>query len=100
MMVRIGSRYYVSIHASPQRQGELVILLLFEVCKFVSIHASPQRQGERACSYVSVRIEPVSIHASPQRQGEPLNKIIATGKMRFNPRLTSAARRTGCRLMA
>jgi len=36
----------------------------------VSIHASPQRQGERANPLFCRNLQTVSIHASPQRQGE------------------------------
>ncbi len=37
----------VSIHASPQRQGELFRATSSNESPRVSIHASPQRQGER-----------------------------------------------------
>jgi len=85
----------VSIHASPQRQGERrpsdrrALITEFQSTPHlsgkanrgrahgsprmaVSIHASPQRQGERAPSATQVAWKFVSIHASPQRQGEPL----------------------------
>src|SRR6266511_2630774 len=61
----------------------------------VSIHASPQRQGERRNIVRLLQVKLVSIHASPQRQGEPQNDGQNREQLlRFNPRLTSAARRT------
>src|SRR6266540_207086 len=108
----------VSIHASPQRQGELFRATSSNESPRVSIHASPQRQGERdfmiflphvsafqSTPHLSGKANNffkqhgaysflVSIHASPQRQGERHHfpaRLLAEG---FNPRLTSAARRT------
>src|SRR6266542_1784329 len=64
----------------------------------VSIHASPQRQGEQIRQVLYKRNILVSIHASPQRQGELRNNIaLHLFSECFNPRLTSAARRTLCR---
>src|SRR6266540_1037489 len=61
----------------------------------VSIHASPQRQGEQIRQVLYKRNILVSIHASPQRQGELRNNIaLHLFSECFNPRLTSAARRT------
>src|SRR6266540_646779 len=61
----------------------------------VSIHASPQRQGEQIRQVLYKRNILVSIHASPQRQGELLYNIaLHLFSECFNPRLTSAARRT------
>src|SRR6266511_4239581 len=84
----------VSIHASPQRQGELWLDSCFHsqrICfnprltsaarrtgsgarsphsTTVSIHASPQRQGEQKSTVKEKPGKSVSIHASPQRQGE------------------------------
>src|SRR6266508_4109486 len=108
----------VSIHASPQRQGELrrqlhgFVIAMFQstphlsgkanslsgrapIPPEVSIHASPQRQGERRNIVRLLQVKLVSIHASPQRQGEPQNDGQNREQLlRFNPRLTSAARRT------
>src|SRR6266545_1319380 len=86
---------YVSIHASPQRQGEPFSYGQTNCQGAVSIHASPQRQGELGTILEDEGIDWVSIHASPQRQGEPKPKLISLAiSRRFNPRLTSAARRT------
>src|SRR6266511_4312999 len=84
----------VSIHASPQRQGELFRATSSNESPSVSIHASPQRQGElhyskmnrliimfQSTPHLSGKANNffkqhgaysflVSIHASPQRQGE------------------------------
>src|SRR6266540_3962743 len=60
----------------------------------VSIHASPQRQGEQISFKFLSKTFDVSIHASPQRQGEPQREALKVVDKSFNPRLTSAARRT------
>ncbi len=84
----------VSIHASPQRQGELAVRRCRIVHGDVSIHASPQRQGEQlACTHSSA-VQSVSIHASPQRQGERARVRATKVVIGFNPRLASEARRT------
>src|SRR6266545_4025922 len=85
----------VSIHASPQRQGEQIRQVLYKRNILVSIHASPQRQGEHYAEMQIGRFQRVSIHASPQRQGELVKWCwMELSRLSFNPRLTSAARRT------
>src|SRR6266540_2896331 len=84
----------VSIHASPQRQGELLnrkmnrLIIMFQSTPHLSGKANNFFKQHGAYSFL------VSIHASPQRQGERHHfpaRLLAEG---FNPRLTSAARRT------
>ncbi len=61
---------------------------------FVSIRASLQQRGELfSWSYISANSW-VSIRASLQQRGERRRCSIQSRKTRFNPRLTSAARRT------
>ncbi len=99
----------VSIHASPQRRGEREPFLRLAHIGDVSIHASPQRRGEHVGVIQALHDLLVSIHASPQRRGEheegesegglsgEANVALAVRpdfSRRFNPRLTSAARRT------
>src|SRR6266545_2819479 len=69
-IVRLLQVKLVSIHASPQRQGEHILKTFKDGQIFVSIHASPQRQGELVILLLFEVCKFVSIHASPQRQGE------------------------------
>jgi len=131
----------VSIHASPQRQGEQHIFLLPKGSKRVSIHASPQRQGERQQDFIEPLCEEfqstphlsgkansfcgrgltiklafqstphlsgkanlfgamdcasyTGFQSTPHLSGKANSKKSPVAlKVRFNPRLTSAARRT------
>src|SRR6266511_693742 len=61
----------------------------------VSIRASLQQRGERIITDLYPSIFRVSIRASLQQRGEPWTKSFPSKKRKcFNPRLTSAARRT------
>src|SRR6266511_2897540 len=59
----------------------------------VSIHASPQRQGELPPCLVDVSQHRVSIHASPQRQGELQGRELQAHKKGFQstPHLSGKA---------
>src|SRR6266511_3050720 len=85
----------VSIRASLQQRGEpLSTCNLLTSCE-VSIRASLQQRGERLPSPLLSFEREVSIRASLQQRGEPAHyPIQVPWYSSFNPRLTSAARRT------
>ncbi len=86
---------HVSIRASLQQRGELTLLILARNFLSVSIRASLQQRGERLVDKAAEARPMVSIRASLQQRGEPLHSFPAHfQKGSFNPRLTSAARRT------
>jgi len=111
----------VSIHASPQRRGERALALYFFVGRAVSIHASPQRRGERVissaynvskefqstphlsgeanCPSYQLHLLSSLFQSTPHLSGEANSHFgpEAHFVLRFNPRLTSAARRTAGR---
>ncbi len=77
--------------ASEARRTEHLTQL--EEMKAVSIHASPQRQGEPSIGIDADAAVIVSIHASPQRQGERVPSGLAMPKCAFQstPRLRGKA---------
>src|SRR6266540_2661844 len=80
-------------HLSGKANSEIILHCISS--QNVSIHASPQRQGEHYAEMQIGRFQRVSIHASPQRQGELVKWCwMELSRLSFNPRLTSAARRT------
>ncbi len=88
----------VSIRASLQQRGERDTRCEGCVSAKVSIRASLQQRGEHAAERISTGLTEVSIRASLQQRGERRR----AGRFRkeprcFNPRLTSAARRTRSR---
>src|SRR6266511_3769972 len=90
---------FVSIRASLQQRGEQQLLSNVFLFVHVSIRASLQQRGEQLRSLKSRRVRMVSIRASLQQRGEPISLDVALLLItRFNPRLTSAARRTLCYL--
>src|SRR6266540_1849180 len=85
----------VSIRASLQQRGERLVDKAAEARPMVSIRASLQQRGEPLHTYLYPSIFRVSIRASLQQRGEPWTKSFPSKKRKcFNPRLTSAARRT------
>src|SRR6266540_1990960 len=90
----LDAKQIVSIRASLQQRGELRDHFAAKFYSCVSIRASLQQRGELIESLPSVLIE-VSIRASLQQRGEPAHyPIQVPWYSSFNPRLTSAARRT------
>src|SRR6266542_934351 len=92
---RFGSVLMFQSTPHPSGKANISSKALVRYEMVVSIHASPQRQGEQIRQVLYKRNILVSIHASPQRQGELRNNIaLHLFSECFNPRLTSAARRT------
>src|SRR6266540_1759284 len=93
---------FVSIRASLQQRGEPEIRASVILRARVSIRASLQQRGELKCLRSSRRNSFVSIRASLQQRGEhSIGGGVDINIKSFNPRLTSAARRTifaGCGL--
>src|SRR6266511_2471791 len=87
--------WFVSIRASLQQRGEPEIRASVILRARVSIRASLQQRGELKCLRSSRRNSFVSIRASLQQRGEhSIGGGVDINISSFNPRLTSAARRT------
>jgi len=91
----------VSIRASLQQRGELLQIQLCRYFRKVSIRASLQQRGEHLAFGDRAQGGQVSIRASLQQRGERRlhwrSGADPDPEARFNPRLTSAARRTSAK---
>src|SRR6266545_4375517 len=87
----------LSFQSTPHLSGEANVSTKSNKMSFTVFQSTPHLSGEaneitpRACGCGIV----VAIHASPQRRGERASRYGSRRTIsRFNPRLTSAARRT------
>src|SRR6266508_1530497 len=91
----VGGYYSVSIRASLQQRGEQTRLLLMH--QPAGFQSAPHFSSEANANFgTTLKDEAgVSIRASLQQRGEPVGLGgESCRRCRFNPRLTSAARRT------
>src|SRR6266540_1059179 len=84
----------VSIRASLQQRGEQILLSSLALRRFVSIRASLQQRGEPnqpTTEGMMLKFQSAPHFSSEANRG---HANTSTGQQGFNPRLTSAARRT------
>src|SRR6266540_3839635 len=92
--IQSANNYDVSIRASLQQRGELYDDRPWVEVLIVSIRASLQQRGEPPVMARNHVCRTVSIRASLQQRGEHSSLYANKQVICFNPRLTSAARRT------